>query len=384
MCARFVCSLIHTTRPSQRPLMLVNAAMPPRQRALLVAAGAEVVEAPPLPPWNQSAVIWAARPTALRAYAEPKRIEQFYKLYLWHPAMVGHARRIVYIDPDALVIRSVAHLLDETHQPAPAALHASDRCAAQASIWQPRAGIAVGDGRVAKKCEYYWNAGVIVFEPSRRLFHRMLLVYREGSYPNSDPSCYASEQDVLQHVYWRELGGRRVHPLPAGDNFRGYPCSVEQVERQVDIHIVHQHSARYHGNVLRVACANGDELYRALLLAGGGRCPELPRCLTDARESAGTVWAARRGCMAAKASSAAERIREAFGEALSCDTDAGHDELGVRWCRSRQHGNDSLADGPIKRCKRTTGYCSQRIRLYPATTRVVLNFSGAARRGWRS
>ena len=88
--------------------------------------------------------------------------------------------------------------------------------------------------------------------------------------------------------------------------------------------------------------------------------------------------------MAAKASSAAERIREAFGEALSCDTDAGHDELGVRWCRSRQHGNDSLADGPIKRCKRTTGYCSQRIRLYPATTRVVLNFSGAARRGWRS
>lgn len=221
MCARFVCSLIHTTRPSQRPLMLVNAAMPPRQRALLVAAGAEVVETPPLPPWNQSAVIWAARPTALRAYAEPKRIEQFYKLYLWHPAMVGHARRIVYIDPDALVIRSVAHLLDETHQPAPAALHASDRCAAQASIWQPRAGIAVGDGRVAKKCEYYWNAGVIVFEPSRRLFDRMLLVYREGSYPNSDPSCYASEQDVLQHVYWRELGGRRVHPLPAATTSAG-------------------------------------------------------------------------------------------------------------------------------------------------------------------
>ena len=99
MCARFVCSLIHTTRPSQRPLMLVNAAMPPRQRALLVAAGAEVVETPPLPPWNQSAVIWAARPTALRAYAEPKRIEQFYKLYLWHPAMVGHARRIVTSTP---------------------------------------------------------------------------------------------------------------------------------------------------------------------------------------------------------------------------------------------------------------------------------------------
>ena len=216
MCARFVCSLIHTTRPSQRPLMLVNAAMPPRQRALLVAAGAEVVETPPLPPWNQSAVIWAARPTALRAYAEPKRIEQFYKLYLWHPAMVGHARRIVYIDPDALVIRSVAHLLDETHQPAPAALHASDRCAAQASIWQPRAGIAVGDGRVAKKCEYYWNAGVIVFEPSQRLFCHARV--REGGYPNPDPSCCASGRRA--RVYWRELGGRRVHPLPPATTTR--------------------------------------------------------------------------------------------------------------------------------------------------------------------
>ena len=48
MCARFVCSLIHTTRPSQRPLMLVNAAMPPRQRALLVAAGAEAEAFEPL------------------------------------------------------------------------------------------------------------------------------------------------------------------------------------------------------------------------------------------------------------------------------------------------------------------------------------------------
>ena len=66
MCAMHICSLQLSTRPTRRPLLMVNGVVSKEQRAFLTSAGAEVIEAPELPKWNQSNDIWVRRPAYLR------------------------------------------------------------------------------------------------------------------------------------------------------------------------------------------------------------------------------------------------------------------------------------------------------------------------------
>ena len=171
-------------------------------------------------------------------------------------------------------------------------------------------------GTAVGKCRYYWNAGTIVFEPSARLYEVILHFYCKGTYPNSDPGCFDSEQDLLQYVYWNELGGKRVGALPHGDNFRGYPCSYEAVRRQGQIRIVHK--AKGFSELIRKACANGDAYLRALksIDTHTRTCPLLPACEASAEGDA--VMARRRAIATANADAAARRLCARFGPELSC------------------------------------------------------------------
>jgi len=307
-----ICSLQRSTAPALRPLVLVNAGVTATEREHLQLAGAEVIEAPPLPPWNQSGTLWAERPSHLRRHSAPPRLEQFYKLQLWDPA-VSNAQRLVYIDPDALVLRNVSTLLTEVA--APAALAYTDRCAQNLQLWQPRGGIVVDGVRVAK-CQYYWNAGVLVFEPNASLYTTLMELYASGRYPNADPGCYASEQDLLQYVFWRELGGQRVNSLVHGDNFRGMECSYEAVGAQADIRIVHK--SEHTRELVHEACSNGNTYAKALFRKGNlsPACPALPQCRSSSSGDASFNQTSRAAVVAA--GKFALRVHAHYGSALSC------------------------------------------------------------------
>ena len=68
-----VCSLLLTTAPEAKPLVMVSG-LDAAQLAVLAAAGAETVESPGIGPWNATGLVWARRPAALRAAAQPARL----------------------------------------------------------------------------------------------------------------------------------------------------------------------------------------------------------------------------------------------------------------------------------------------------------------------
>ena len=226
------------------------------------------------------------------------------------------------------------------HQPAPAALHASVGVQPKHRSGS-RGRHAVGDGCVAKKCEYLERRRHRVRAVAAPL--RACSRVSRGSYPNSDLVLRIRARRAAASI--GRLGGRRVHPLPAGTTPR-VPRSVEQVERQVDIHIVHQHSARC-GNVLGSPARTGTS-HRAC----HRRRRSVPalRCPTDAM--AGTVyrcagaWRRRPSRRSASAKPSAKRCRA---------TRMQGDELGVRWCGP---GNTGTTRSPTGRSRGAAPPCS--------------------------
>ena len=106
-------------------------------RSLLEQAGAEVVESPPLPPWNSSGVLWRGRtcrsaPLVCGNITEPPRLENFYRLHLWDPAVVG-AAKVAYMDPDTMPIRDVSALLTDFEPPA--VLPMGEQCRTASRKW---------------------------------------------------------------------------------------------------------------------------------------------------------------------------------------------------------------------------------------------------------
>ena len=72
-CALQVCSLLLTTAPEEKPLVLAHG-LSTRHVAWLERAGAEVAPSPGLAPWNATGPAWAGRPPSLKARTEPERL----------------------------------------------------------------------------------------------------------------------------------------------------------------------------------------------------------------------------------------------------------------------------------------------------------------------
>ena len=104
-CALHVCSLLLTTAPADPPLVLVSG-LKAHHLQLLARAGAETVESPGIGPWNGSGHVWAARPPGLADAAEPARIYTYHKLHMWDPAVVRGARKVAFVDSDAVYARN--------------------------------------------------------------------------------------------------------------------------------------------------------------------------------------------------------------------------------------------------------------------------------------
>ena len=252
-CAIHVCSLMLTTmsRGDPRPLMLVSG-LTSEEVGILSRAGAEVIESPGLRPWNATGDVWRRRPKTMSSDAEPKRLYTFHKLHAWDPE-VTKARRVAWIDSDAVVIRNATSLLQVPQ--VPAAWPMDDACRPKGipdDLWEQPIYV---DGERVPKRDIYWNSGVVVFEPSQRDHDELWRHYDLGAYTNTDPGSFVTEQDLLQSFYWHTLH-RRPHALPATMNFRGYDCSFRQAGKD-PIRIVHK-SGRTR-TIIAHACGDAAE-----------------------------------------------------------------------------------------------------------------------------
>ena len=252
-CAIHVCSLMLTTmsRGDPRPLMLVSG-LTSEEVGILSRAGAEVIESPGLRPWNATGDVWRRRPKTMSSDAEPKRLYTFHKLHAWDPE-VTKARRVAWIDSDAVVIRNATSLLQVPQ--VPAAWPMDDACRPKGipdDLWEQPIYV---DGERVPKRDIYWNSGVVVFEPSQRDHDELWRHYDLGAFANTDPGSFVTEQDLLQSFYWHTLH-RRPHALPATMNFRGYDCSFRQAGKD-PIRIVHK-SGRTR-TIIAHACGDAAE-----------------------------------------------------------------------------------------------------------------------------
>jgi len=239
-CAMQVCSLMLTTRPAERPLVLVSG-LGDGDVAQLRRAGAETVESPGIPPWNASGPVWAARPPRLEAAAAPARIYTFHKLHMWDPRFAGETR-IAFVDSDALFVRNASALL--AVEQVPAAWFMRDACKPPNVPWAVwDAGIWI-DGARVPKAQAYWNSGVVVFDPDAQVHAELWRLYRSGDFASLDPGAYVCEGDLLQTYYWRASRGTRPHKLGPEWNFRGYKCSYADVGSKASVAIVHKEEKR--------------------------------------------------------------------------------------------------------------------------------------------
>ena len=243
-CLRFLCTLISTTKPLMKPLMIVNSLMSTRQRNLLRNAGATIRTVPDLPSFNKSGTAWLSRPKTSGKKHDRSRLYTFYKLYLWDPNIVGYGLR-VHIDSDAIIIRNVGNLL--TDYESPAALAYTKDCTSNS--YNPPNGIQIDENRVEKK-DFYWNTGVVVYKTSQETFQDLMKMYMTGNFPTVD--LWVTEGDILQTYYWRKLKGKRPNELPHTMNFRGYDCAYSRVSNYNDISIIHKSS--FESKILNKIC----------------------------------------------------------------------------------------------------------------------------------
>lgn len=295
------------------PLVLVNqhtlATLGPKLQRL----GAQPLLAPPLPSWNMTGSMWVTRPKKLRAASAPERTYSFHKLSLWDPGLTGE-RRLAFFDADALFVRSGAALADVR---APAALPGDFHCGDAAGtqeypgiMREPHGGIVVNGRRIAK-AGYYFNSGttcvrahaprfpahphafgsrvtgVMVFEPSRDVHAELMRTYLSGDYKVTDVDFGKfGEQDVLQNVYWRLLGGARPHRLPDEFNFRGYKCNLARANLSA-VAIIHRqpsdsHAPKTRHSLLLQACGGRADWHgRMIDLVSRSQCTGPVRSCTD-------------------------------------------------------------------------------------------------------
>jgi len=247
-CALMVCSLLLTTAPAAKPLVMVSG-LDAAQLGLLARAGAETVPSPGIGPWNSSGLVWRRRPAALAAAAEPARLYTYHKLRMWDPAFVG-ARRVAFVDSDAVFVRNGSGLL-ETVAP-PAALYLRDDCKPPNVPWETWDPGIIIDGAAVPKAAAYWNTGVVVYEPDAGVYGDLVAAYRSGDFAALDMGAYVCEGDVLQTYYWRKFRGDLPRPLDAKFNFRGYKCSYAEISSKADVRVVHKEDRRAQRLILDV------------------------------------------------------------------------------------------------------------------------------------
>ena len=102
--------------------------------------------------------------------------------------------------------------------------------------------------------------------------------YLSGDYKVTDVDFGKfGEQDVLQNVYWRLLGGARPHRLPDEFNFRGYKCNLARANLSA-VAIIHRqpsdsHAAKTRHSLLLQACGGRADWHgRMIDLVSRGQC----------------------------------------------------------------------------------------------------------------